>query len=150
MLEYINNSLIPFQHTLQTFTDQLHKQTIPLFGATIKYETAADTSNKLDDDGKKFRQQVTSTFLYYAQAVDPKMMVTHRTIASRQEAPTESTMEKAKYFLDYEASHPYTIMSYSSSNMVLAAHSDASYLTKPKARSRSGGHFFMSNNSANP
>ena len=94
MPEYINNSLIPFQHTLQTFTDQLHKQTIPLFGATIKYETAADTSNKLDDDGKKFRQQVTSTFLYYAQAVDPKMLVALSAIASSQAAPIEATMDK--------------------------------------------------------
>lgn len=30
--------------------------------------------------------------------------------------------------------------------MVLAIHSDASYLNEPKARSRAGGHFFMSEN----
>ena len=30
--------------------------------------------------------------------------------------------------------------------MMLAAHSDASYLSEPKARSRAGGHFFLSNN----
>jgi len=29
--------------------------------------------------------------------------------------------------------------------LALAAHSDASYLSEPKARSRAGGHFFLSN-----
>ena len=28
--------------------------------------------------------------------------------------------------------------------MILAVHSDASYLSEPKARSRAGGHFFLS------
>ena len=34
--------------------------------------------------------------------------------------------------------------------MKLAAHSDASYLIEPKARSRAGGHFFLSNNAEIP
>jgi hypothetical protein len=34
--------------------------------------------------------------------------------------------------------------------MVLAGHSDASYLSETNARSRAGGHFFMSNNDAVP
>ena len=34
--------------------------------------------------------------------------------------------------------------------MVLAGHSNASYLSKSKARSQAGGHFFMSSNTAKP
>jgi hypothetical protein len=34
--------------------------------------------------------------------------------------------------------------------MVLVLHSDASYLSKPKARSRAGGHFFLSSDTENP
>jgi hypothetical protein len=34
--------------------------------------------------------------------------------------------------------------------MVLAGHSDASYLSETNARNRAGGHFFMSNNEAIP
>ena len=34
--------------------------------------------------------------------------------------------------------------------MVLTVHSDASYLTEPRARSRAGGHFFMSDNAEDP
>ena len=34
---------------------------------------------------------------------------------------------------------------YYTSEMKLVVHSDASYLSEPKARSRAGGHFFLSN-----
>jgi hypothetical protein len=34
--------------------------------------------------------------------------------------------------------------------MILAVHSDASYLSEAQARSRAGGHFFCSNNSEDP
>ena len=34
--------------------------------------------------------------------------------------------------------------------MILVVHSDASYLSKPKARSHVGGHFFMSANTKDP
>jgi hypothetical protein len=35
-------------------------------------------------------------------------------------------------------------LSYHARDMVLAVHSNASYLSKPKAHSRAGGHFFLS------
>ena len=42
------------------------------------------------------------------------------------------------------------VLTYHASEMKLAAHSDASYLNEPKARSRAGGHFFLSNGSDIP
>ncbi len=42
------------------------------------------------------------------------------------------------------ATHPNAILTYAKSNMILDIHSNASYLSKPKARSRAGGHFFLS------
>jgi hypothetical protein len=64
-------------------------------------------------------------------------------LASEQSAPTEATMEKCLQFLDYAASQEDAILTYKASDMVLAIHSDASYLSEPKARSRAGGHMFM-------
>ena len=52
--------------------------------------------------------------------------------------------------MDYAASHPDAILKYSESDMVLVVHSDASYLSEPKARSCAGGHFFLSDHSDNP
>ena len=82
-------------------------------------------------------------FLYYARAVDPTMLVALSAIAADQADPTERTLEKTLYLLDYVATHPDAIITYKKSNMILAIHSDASYLTEPKARSRAGGHFYM-------
>jgi len=52
--------------------------------------------------------------------------------------------------MDYAWSNPDAIVTYKASNMVLAIHSDASYLSESKARSRAGGHFYLSDNSKFP
>ena len=94
-------------------------------------------------------QQFTGTFLYYARAVDSTMLVALSAIAAQQSDPTQETLEKTLKFLDYVATHPDAILTFKASNMVLNVHSDASYLTEPKARSRAGGHFFMSSKEEN-
>ena len=58
---------------------------------------------------------------------------------------TEETMKQTQQLLDYIATQEEAIITYSRSNMKLTVHNDASYLSEPKARSRAGGHFFLSN-----
>jgi hypothetical protein len=87
--------------------------------------------------------QVTGTFVFYARAVDGTMLTALSALASEQANPTEHTMQKWKQFLDYATTHPNAVLTYRASNMILAVHSDASYLSKPGARSRAGGHMFM-------
>ena len=53
-------------------------------------------------------------------------------------------MQRTHHLLDYMATHPDAILSYAKSDMILGIHSDASYLSEPKARSRAGGHLFLS------
>ena len=71
------------------------------------------------------------------------MLTALSTIASEQASPTVTTMRKAKFFMDYAATHPDAVLTYRKSDMQLVVHSDASYLSKPKARSRAGGYFFL-------
>jgi len=78
------------------------------------------------------------------------MLTALSTIASAQSEPTEETMTRRKQYLDYAATHQDAIITYKKSDMVLLVHSDASYLSEPKARSRAGGHFFLSSNTADP
>ena len=52
-------------------------------------------------------------------------------------------MKKARQLLDYVATQEDAIVTFRASDMVLAVHSDASYLSEPSARSRAGGHFFL-------
>jgi hypothetical protein len=72
--------------------------------------------------------------------------------ATSQANPTQNPKhhEEGQAALDYAATHPDAIVSYNASNMVLAAHSDALYLSKSNARSRAGGHFFMSSDTETP
>ena len=78
------------------------------------------------------------------------MLTALSAIASDQADPMETTLQHTQKFLDYAATHRDAILTYRASNIVLTVHSDASYLSKTKARSQAGGHFFMSNNTKDP
>jgi hypothetical protein len=120
------------------------------YGSKAQYTEEQDTSPLLNKEDKKFIQEVMGTFLFYARAVDTTMLTALSSLASEQAAPTVNTMKKCKQFLDYAASQEDAVITYHKSDMVLAIHSDASYLSEPKARSRAGGHFFMSENDIDP
>jgi hypothetical protein len=78
------------------------------------------------------------------------MLTALGSIATQQANPTKHTMIKVKQFLDYVYTHPDAIVTYQASDMVLAAHSDVSYLLKAKACSQAGGHFLMSSDTSCP
>jgi hypothetical protein len=71
-------------------------------------------------------------------------------IALQSSKPTEDTIKQTLQLLNYLAIQEVAVLSYHASDMVLAVHSDASYLSEPKARSRVGGHFFLSSNTTVP
>ena len=123
---------------------QPHVHTPPTYGAKTQYAKEELDEPELNKNDKTFVQQVLGTFLYYARAVDSTMLVALSAIASEQARPTASTMGKVKLFLDYAASQAEAILTYHASAMVLAIHSDASYLSVAKARSRASGVFFLS------
>jgi hypothetical protein len=52
-------------------------------------------------------------------------------------------MEQCLQFLDYAATQDNAILTYKASDMILAIHSNASYLSEPKAQSQADGHMFM-------
>jgi hypothetical protein len=100
----------------------------------------------LDDKATHFIQQVCSKFLFISRAVDSTLLCPINAIASQSSKPTEGTMQQTLQLLDYLATQEDAVLSYYASNMVLAVHSNASYLSKPKALIQVGGHFFLSSN----
>jgi hypothetical protein len=64
-------------------------------------------------------------------------------LSSQQSAPTKNTMKQVNQTLDYMWTHLDAIIRYCASDMILNIHSDTSYLSAPKARSRAGGYFFL-------
>ena len=79
---------------------------------------------------KKFAQEVTGTFLYYARSVNTTILTVLISIATQQANPTDNTIQKVKQFLDYDTTHPNAIVSYHASDMVPAGHRYAYYLFK--------------------
>jgi hypothetical protein len=123
----------------------------PTYGAKDQYTEDVDTSPPLDKKGKKYIQEAIGTFLYYARCVNSTMLpVLGSSLAMQQANPTQNSKSLVHQLLDCAATHPDAIIIYWASNMVLAGHSNASYLLETNARRRAGRHFFMSNNNAIP
>jgi hypothetical protein len=111
---------------------------------SLRCSYPTDTSLPLDKAGITKLQQIIGTLLYYARAVDNTMPVALGTLASAQTQATTQIMDAAIHLLNYAATHPdATIIRIHKSDMILYIHNDASYLSKPKARSRVGGYFYL-------
>ena len=95
-------------------------------------------------------QQIVGTLLYYAIAVDPTMLVALGTLSSQQSKSTEQTYDATLWILNYANSNPNATIWYTTSDMILYVHSDASYLYAPRAHSRAGGRYFLSDRSLDP
>ena len=151
MWGYIRKALIQFKHARPKRNQNQPYPHVPVkYGEKIQYTEPDDDSPRLDEQSTKFIMQVTGVFLYYARAVDGLMLPALSALASEQASPTENTMKKCKQFLDYAASHDDAVLTYRASDMVLAIHSDASYLNERHSRSRVGGHHFLSSNAEIP
>jgi hypothetical protein len=144
MVKYVMKQMTKYGHVAP-----LKPQHCPYLPNPIKYgkdnqaPSPLDDSPLLDAAGKKRVQQIVGSFLYYARAVDPTIIMALSEISSQQSAPTENTMKRVNQFLDYMWTHPDAKIRYRASDMILNVHSDASYLSAPKARSRAGGYFFL-------
>lgn len=142
---YCENARQRFKHDFpKKRQDQPYPHIERKYGAKQQFAEPEDSSPLLSPEDKTMVQEVIGVFLYYARAVDCTMLPALGSLASQQATPTNKTMTLVKNFLDYATSNPDATITYRASDMVLAAHSDASYLSEAKARSRAGGHFFLS------
>ena len=148
---YVKKALVQFGHTVpRKHEDSPFPHTPPDYGAKVQYAKKQSTSPALNKKEKRFVQQVCGKFLYYGRAVDSTVLTPISAIASQQANPTEETLAQTYQLLDYLATQEVAVLTFSASDMTLAVHSDASYLSEPNARSRAGGHFFLSNNNDVP
>ena len=144
MPNYIPDALKRFKReNPNKWQGSTHQHTVTNYCAKQQYEKSESNEPVLGKENKIFIQQVLGNFLYYTRAVDPTMLVALIAIASEQASTTKSTMEKVDQILDYAASQEYDVLTYKASDMALADHSNASYHSKYKVRSRAGGKFFM-------
>jgi len=94
-------------------------------------------------EGEKYIRQVVGSFLYYTRAMDLTILTAPSDIASEQSKPTEKTIKRVEQLLHYMHTNPNVLIRFCASDMILNLHSNASYLSTARGRSRAGGHFFL-------
>jgi hypothetical protein len=147
---YVENALTEFSFTpAPKPKHQPHRHQPPQYGVKTQLTAPIDESEPLSKEGNLRLQQIMGKFQYYSHTVDPTMNVTLSTLASQQTCRTKLTETDANKFLNYCATHPNATIRYHPSDMILKVHSDTSYNSELKARSRAGGHFYMGNRDTN-
>ncbi len=76
--------------------------------------------------------------LYYGRLVDSRILPTTCALASEQSIATLGTVKRLNRLLGFVSSHRDGHRVFHASDMVLAVLSDASYLSRPRARSVTG------------
>jgi hypothetical protein len=132
MPNYMHKALKQFQHKADKLQHAPYQSAPIQYGAKKQNATQELKAPLLDDKAKWFIQQVCGTFLFLGSAVDSTLLCPISAIASLSSKPTEDTMQQTLQLFDYLAMQEDAVLSYHASNMVLAVHSDASYLSKPK------------------
>ena len=151
MKGYIDKVLLKYNHPFPK-KPQLpsHKHRKISYGNKEKLAPEEDTSPPLDIQGTKRVQGIVGALLYYARAVDNKLLVDLSAIGAQQASTTQRTSATIDQNLYYCATYPADVILYCSSNMVLCAHLDAGFHNESKERSRAGAHIFLSENDAMP
>jgi hypothetical protein len=147
---YVQRALKLFHHIRKKMQNQPFPHTAIKYGASIQYAKQESKAPPVNPTEKKFIQKVCGKFLFYGRAVDSTVLTPISAIASQSANPTQETLAHTNQLLDYLATQEDAVLTYNRSEMIMAVHSDASYLCEPKAKSRAGGHFFMSTNAEIP
>jgi hypothetical protein len=132
---YVRKAFTHFQHSTPTKQqDQPYPHVKPNYGAKKQYSQENEDSPALSKAGGEIIQEVCGMFLYLARVVDGGLLPALSSLASQQANPTERMMELCNIFLDFMSCQEEAILTYQASDMVLAIHSNASYLSEPKSR----------------
>jgi hypothetical protein len=93
-------------------------------------------------------QVVVGTLLYYARTVDPSILTAVHELGSVQSRPTSNDLRKMERLLQYVSAHQRHGIRFHASSMQLQIQSDASYLSRTKARSVLGGLHYLGSEEA--
>ena len=148
---YIDRLLLKFKHPEPRRRQLSPYKCLPIvYGAKQQLTPLQDTSEPLSNDRKQRIQEIVGALLYYARAVDNKLLVALSAIASRQATATIATEKAVHLLLDYVVTYSNDGIVYRASNMILCGQSDAGFLNETNLRSQAGAHIFLLENDASP
>jgi hypothetical protein len=148
---YIKDALHKSQHPIPKLPQYApHNWKVPAYGQHIKYAPLPDAPPPETAQDIIRSQAIVGTPLYNARAVDPTISVPLSALASQLSTTTSTTINAVSHLLDYCSSRPEYSIRYFASDMQLKIHSDSSYLSEPKAKSRIGGCLYLGNKTNSP
>jgi hypothetical protein len=140
---YITKALNKYQHPQPTTPQHAPYKEMPIQYDTKIQKVEEDNSPPLLAKEIKRVQDIAGTLLYYGRAVNSTLLALLSTIAARQSHGTKALQEACHQLLDYVATHTNAGIRFHASDIILAVHTDASYLSEPGGKSRAAGHFYI-------
>ncbi len=102
MPRYIDNLLLKFKHPCPLKPRLSPFACLPIsYGTKTQFSPDEDKSALLDDSRKHRIQEIIGSLLYYAHAVDNKLLVALSAIAAKQSKATVTTEHAVHLLLDY-------------------------------------------------
>ena len=95
-----------------------HKHHEIVYGAKVQLSPEEDISGPLNAVGIKCIQVIIRSLLYYARAIDNKLLMTLSSLGAQQAAATVNTCTVIDQLLDYVATYPSDGTTYQASNMI--------------------------------
>eukprot|EP00804_Cyclotella_cryptica_P013847 CCRYP_018164-RA/>CCRYP_018164-RA protein AED:0.27 eAED:0.27 QI:0/0/0/1/0/0.5/2/0/542 len=142
MPDCVQKALTIFCHQGWSRQNQPFPHTPIKYGAKKQYAKAPSNTPVLDKHRKSSSNRFVENSYFMAQ-LSTAPCLSHSAL-SPPTAPTIDTLKQTSQLLDCLATQEGAVLTYKCSELKLAVHSDASYLSEPKAHSRDGGHFFLS------
>ena len=135
---YIQKALTWFKHPSPQIPQHQPYPHVPLkYGQKWWLIEPEDTAPHLDKKDTNLLLELTGMCLFYAWAIDSTILPAISATATKQaNKPNNNHIKKDNAILDYAMTHDKSIMMQHGSNMILAMHSNASYLSEPWACSR--------------
>jgi hypothetical protein len=120
------------------------------YGQKTQFTLDEDTLDPLLPERLKRVQKIIGSLLYYARALDNKLLVALNAISARQAKARLHTEQLVKKLLNYVTTYPNDDIVYQASDMVLCMHVDAGYLSETKFRSRAVEQIYLLEDDSTP
>jgi hypothetical protein len=150
MPNYVKKALKQFQHKVRKLQNAPYPSVPIQYGAKKQYATQKSSTASGCQNQEIYPANMRQVFI---PGTSSRQHTTFpiSAIASQLSAPTTDTLKYTMQLFDSLGSQEDAVLSYHASDMIVAVHSDASYLSQePGARSRAGGHFFLSSDTPVP
>ncbi len=148
---YISLLLLKYKRSHPTKPRLSPYKCLPIaYSSKLHIAPDLDALELLDANRKHRVQEIVGSLLYYAQAVDNKILVALSAIVACQARATIATEQAVNLLLDYVATHPNDGIVYRANDMILCANADAGFLKKTNSCSKAGSHIYLSENDPFP